>query len=117
MPRYISSGKKIADLTARELPGLNEASREMFKNLVMCGLIGDHELHSHQLEMLSKTLEGLNCVVTAGTGSGKTEAFLLPLFAQLAKEIAGWQSPGQPHPHLHDWWSNENCHSAPLFAL
>ncbi len=107
LPRYISSGKKIPDLSARDLPGLNAASRELFKSLVMSGLFGDSELHSHQAEMLCKVLQGRNCVVTAGTGSGKTEAFLLPLFAQLSREITTWKSPGQPHAHLYDWWEND----------
>jgi len=107
LPRYMSSGKKIIDLGAQHLPGLSAASRELFKSLVMCGLFSDSELHSHQAEMLTKVLEGRNCVVTAGTGSGKTEAFLLPLFAQLSREITGWQAPGEPHAHLYDWWTND----------
>ena len=107
LPRYISSGKKIANLTDEDLPGLDETNRELFKSLVSCGLFGDYEMHAHQAEMLFKVLKGHNCVVTAGTGSGKTESFLLPLFAQLSKEITGWQAPGQPHANLYDWWSNE----------
>jgi len=107
LSRYISSDKKISDLTAQHLPGLSTASRELFKSLVKCGPFGDRKLYSHQAEMLSKVLEGRNCVVTAGTGSGKTEAFLLPLFAQLTREITGWQSPGQAHAHLYDWWEND----------
>jgi len=108
LPRYVSSGIKVAGLSAQHLPGLNASSRDLFKSLVMCGLFGDHELHFHQAEMLKKALQGRNCVVTAGTGSGKTECFLLPLFAQLAREASGWQAPGQPHEHLYDWWKNED---------
>jgi len=107
LPRYESSGKTIADLTTRHLPGLSATSRELFKSLVACGLFGDAKLHSHQAEMLTKVLEGRNCVVTAGTGSGKTESFLLPLFAQISKEIAGWQAPSSPHIHTHDWWRDD----------
>jgi Lhr-like helicase len=107
LPRYKSSGKKINDLTAEDLPGISEANLELFKSLVLCGLFGNHPLHAHQLEMLSKALQGKNCVVTAGTGSGKTESFLLPLFAQLSKEINEWQAPGQPHANLYDWWRDE----------
>ena len=47
-------------------------------------------------------------MVTAGTGSGKTEAFLLPLFAYLARESAGWPKPGNELPHQGDWWADES---------
>ena len=57
--------------------------------------------------MLTKVLGGRNCVVTAGTGSGKTEAFLLPLFAQLVKETQSWGGPGAAPAHLNDWWRDE----------
>lgn len=113
IPKYVSSGKKIAHLTVQDLPGLGVKGRELFKSLVTCGLFGDYELHLHQAEMLTKVLEGRNCVVTAGTGSGKTECFLLPLFAQLAKESSSWQPPGPADSHLYDWWENnrwkESC--------
>jgi len=107
LPRYISSGKTISTLETNDLPGLNAESMNLFKNLVKCGLIRDYELHLHQAEMLSKVLQGKNCVVTAGTGSGKTEAFLLPLFAQLSKEVAAWRQPGTAPAHLNDWWKNQ----------
>lgn len=107
LPRYKSSDKRINDLTSRDLPGMNEEQIRLFKELVMCGLVGNYPLHSHQAEMLRKALEGRNCVVTAGTGSGKTESFLLPLFAQLSKEIGSWQGPGKLHPNLNDWWKND----------
>ncbi|MEW6664113.1 MAG: DEAD/DEAH box helicase [Thermodesulfobacteriota bacterium] len=107
LPRYASSGKKIDGLTNNDLPGMNDNQIRLFRELARCGLIGDYPLYSHQAEMLKKVLQGRNCVVTAGTGSGKTEAFLLPLFAQLSKEAGSWQSPGTPHPHLNDWWRSE----------
>ena len=113
LPRFISSGKKISDLSGKDLPGLNNVNCDLFKSLVYCGLFGNRELHLHQAEMLKKALKGRNCVVTAGTGSGKTEAFLLPLFAQFAKEVPGWQSPGQEPAYLFNWWNNnawqESC--------
>lgn len=107
LPRYESSGKTVGTLTLNDLPGLSESNVELFKSLVSCGLFRESELHTHQFDMLRKSLGGTNCVVTAGTGSGKTEAFLLPLFAQLVKEMPEWESSGQPHAHLNDWWKNE----------
>ena len=114
LPIYQTSGRTVQDLTGEDLPGLSEQEIVDFKSLVSCGLFGDHELFTHQAEMLRKTLGGRNCAVTAGTGSGKTEAFLLPLFAYLARESSSWSAPGQPDPHVNDWWSDSqwqaSCH-------
>jgi DEAD/DEAH box helicase domain-containing protein len=111
LPRYESSGKKLVDLTPTDLPGLSQNRLEEFKQLVSCGLIGDFRLHRHQIEMLTKALSGLNCVVTAGTGSGKTESFLLPLFAYLISESDSWKGPGPCPPHWADWWSSEEWYN------
>lgn len=43
--------------------------------------------------------EGRNVVVTSGTGSGKTESFLLPLLLRIAAEARRWER--QPAA---DWW-------------
>jgi len=43
--------------------------------------------YTHQSEALKKTIvESLSLIVMTGTGSGKTESFLLPILAKLAKE-------------------------------
>lgn len=116
LPRYLSSEKRIDDLDSEDLPGIDKSGRQLFKSFVKAGLIDKPDviiLHSHQKEMLTKALGGKNCVVTAGTGSGKTEAFLLPLFAQISKEINNWQIPGAEPAHLFDWWKDtgwrESC--------
>jgi DEAD/DEAH box helicase domain-containing protein len=109
LPRYQKlSGKFINNIQLDDVPKLDEAALQDFKSLAACGLVGQYELYSHQVTMLSKALAGQNMVVTAGTGSGKTESFLLPLFAYLAKESRNWQAPNAEHPHLNDWWKNEN---------
>jgi len=107
LPRYLSSNKVVTDLTADDLPGLSTDDIKSFKGLVKCGLVGKFALHNHQVIMLKKALEGKNCVVTAGTGGGKTEAFLLPLFAQLVKELNTWSTPNISPPHVNDWWNNK----------
>ncbi len=113
LPRYKSSGKRIDELTENDLPGLSPRDIVFFKSLVKCGLFKGHPLHLHQAEMLRVSLSGKNCVITAGTGSGKTESFLLPLFAQLCKEISNWDSPGTEPDYLNCWWKNidwqESC--------
>ena len=113
LPIYRTSGKTVQSLTEKDLPRINDQELSDFKSLVACGLFGDYELYDHQTEMLKRALKGRNCVVTAGTGSGKTEAFLLPLFAYLARESSGWAAPDTPDPHVNDWWNDnrwqESC--------
>ena len=40
----------------------------------------------------------MNLIISGGTGSGKTECFLLPLFAQLARESATWDAVETKYP-------------------
>lgn len=108
LPRYQKSGKTINNLGIPDVPGLDEAALQDFQELASCGLVGDYELYTHQVEMLRRALAGQNAVVTAGTGSGKTESFLLPLFAYLARDSRNWNAPETPHTHLNDWWKNED---------
>lgn len=63
---------------------------------VQCGLFYNDRsetriLYSHQYDSLKEAfLNKKNIVVTTGTGSGKTECFLLPVIADLVKESATW---------------------------
>lgn len=105
LPDYVSSGKKIRDLSLKDLGNaLNETEANIFKGLVNTGLVGNFPLHCHQAEMLKQALLGNNCIITSGTGSGKTESFLLPLFAQLSKELAKWTPPNQKSASINTWW-------------
>lgn len=49
-------------------------------------LLLDRPLYLHQEKAYRKVCEGRNIVVTTGTGSGKTESFLIPIFNELLKE-------------------------------
>ena len=115
LPRYMTN-KPLEDLQMEDLPAIAPDDLERFKRLARCGLVGSYPLYTHQIEMLQCALAGQNAVVTAGTGSGKTEAFLLPLFAYLASESRNWQVPNKPLPHVNDWWSHQDwqasCKSA-----
>ena len=46
----------------------------------------DRPLYRHQVESLELIASGQNAVVSTGTGSGKTESFLLPIMRELVDE-------------------------------
>lgn len=95
----------IRDFSATDFPGMDEDTILLFQEFISIGLMS-YPLYSHQYEMLRQSLEGKDCVITSGTGSGKTEAFLLPLFADLFKEAKKW--PDKNHStkyNVNDWWN------------
>lgn len=61
-------------------------------------------LRPHQADALRISLMGQGAVrhpvITSGTGSGKTESFLLPLVARMLLESRSWSEPEQ----IHRWW-------------
>ena len=91
VPDYLS-GANLEQLDGSDLPGLNSSQIEAFKKLCLVGLWREKfPLFTHQQSMLKTALNGKHCVITTGTGSGKTESFLLPLFASLTKQFSGKQ--------------------------
>lgn len=62
-------------------------------------------LHQHQFDVFRETVVNrTDTVVTTGTGSGKTECFLLPVIASLVRESRTWSAPG-PRPAQWDWFN------------
>jgi hypothetical protein len=61
------------------------------------------ELMEHQRDAFARSSEGKHVVVSAGTGSGKTEAFLLPVLQRLVDESATWPAAA-PRPDGWRWW-------------
>ena len=61
-----------------------------------------HQAAALRASLRPGTADGRNPVVTAGTGSGKTESFLLPIFARLLDEARGW--PKDDDAALAPWW-------------
>ena len=52
----------------------------------------ERKLYDHQYEALKEAfVNRKNIVVTTGTGSGKTECFLLPVISDLVKESSTWE--------------------------
>ena len=47
----------------------------------------DRPCYKHQINSFERIKEGRNIVVTTGTGSGKTECFMLPILNDLIEEL------------------------------
>jgi DEAD/DEAH box helicase domain-containing protein len=128
MQKYEDYGLVISDLREaavgeKWLPGFNLQEREAFIALCLSGLLptvagnpaeGKYKLYTHQLEMLMRGVQfGKPGIVTSGTGSGKTESFLLPIFAQISKEASSWP----PSPSMASWkpWWHSDKSAAPTY--
>ncbi len=110
-PDYESSGRKVADLSLQDLPSFhNEAAIARYRALITGNLFPrEVSMHRHQLEMLQKALTGKNCVITSGTGSGKTESFMLPLLAQISQEAGFWSPPTAIVAGQTDWFQSDEA--------
>jgi DEAD/DEAH box helicase domain-containing protein len=101
VPVYPTSGYNLPSITKElspEYAGLEELAKKISP--------ADRELYTHQWESLKKVLlQNKDIVVTTGTGSGKTECFLLPLLAHIAHELTTWASP-DPTPANRYWWKS-----------
>ncbi|MEQ8276432.1 MAG: DEAD/DEAH box helicase [Deltaproteobacteria bacterium] len=102
-PEY-RSGKRLEQLEPADIPGLAAQARETFVSLMRAGLFKNgYPLYTHQQKLLERSLSGKHCVVVTGTGSGKTESFLLPMFATIVEEACrAWPAAQTAKP----WPSN-----------
>ena len=80
--------------------------------------IEDIKLRKHHADALRASFKtgtepGRNPVVTSGTGSGKTEAFWLPILLRLALESQSWPKSSAP---LQYWWRGPEPVFAPMRA-
>jgi DEAD/DEAH box helicase domain-containing protein len=65
--------------------------------------------YTHQREVFVESVaNGNDVVVTTGTGSGKTECFLLPIFASLVRESVTWPALAPPAAGW-DWWNHSRA--------
>lgn len=107
VPAYRSSGETFCE-AAHALLSENWAEADIADavGLVSEGLFpAKRRLYQHQRDVLEHVMvDQRDAVVTTGTGSGKTECFLLPIVAGLARESATWEAPEERNPDW-DWWN------------
>jgi Lhr-like helicase len=104
------------DLILEPVPGFASSGLSFTQLAVELGLGGDvaefvsplmtgNDLYSHQAGAIRASQRGENVVVTAETGSGKTEAFLMPLLIHLVEESRAWGGAGA-EPNA--WWEQSS---------
>ncbi len=114
VPAYVSSGQTFGEVAQSLLSSTwSPAVVADLVDFVSKGLFPiappdkpPRHVYAHQREVFERSVVGgRDVVVTTGTGSGKTECFLLPIAASLVRESAAWEPPNQVHP-LWDWWNH-----------
>ena len=105
LPRYATIGKTLVQSADDGLGWSSSVLSDLQAFCYSSGFLSpSFSLYEHQRDMLGLAGRGRDGIVMSGTGSGKTESFLLPLVAQLIKESSGaaWMnSPKAPAPR---WW-------------
>jgi len=101
-PEYLASQGSISE--AMDRAGADRDLAEFAQRGLLKGL---PSLYTHQERALAAGLTGgKNMVITAGTGSGKTESFLLPLLSTLLTESRSWS--GTAATQTERWWSRDS---------
>ena len=72
-------------------------------------LLRQHQADALRLSLRSGTADDRNVVVTSGTGSGKTESFLLPVLARIVEEALRYA----PDPPIEQWWAKSPAKWSP----
>ena len=110
LPPYQSSGQHLdsalGDLLSEQWSRheIEEAAEFMTQGLFPA----NWELYRHQRDAVKAVLaDGADTVITTGTGSGKTECFMLPVIASILRESATWPAPDD-RPDRWDWWNHHS---------
>lgn len=120
--RYRSHDATIDQLVGRSDGPISSMPREAqvaFAELSLSGLFegddaqgevsrkGRYAPYVHQMQMLERGIHpGRPGIVTSGTGSGKTESFMLPILAAISREAISWNAPDAGYLN-NTWWTKQ----------
>ena len=108
IPAYRSSNQTFQAIAQARLGGSwSNAEIADLADFVSLELFPPNRLpYAHQEQVFAESVvNGNDVIVTTGTGSGKTECFLLPIIAALTRESAAWGQTSQRDPRS-DWWNH-----------
>lgn len=121
--RYRPAAHRLEDLvdSGTTLEEFSHEARVAFVELAGSGLFDGEAVegrawrrrpqfapYEHQARMLERGVRtGRPGVVTSGTGSGKTESFLLPILAQISREAVNWPAPVGVLG-MENWWQADS---------
>ncbi len=89
-----------------DLAGAPRMLAELVEEVMLDGLPRPRRLFAHQEDALVASFgQDEHVALTSGTGSGKTEAFLLPIFSRLTAEAASWPVR-PPDAEGGRWWAH-----------
>jgi Lhr-like helicase len=114
LPRYATIGKSLVECSGDGLGWSDSVLSDLQAFCYSSGYLSPKfPLYEHQRDMLGLAGRGRDGIVMSGTGSGKTESFLLPLIAQLLKESASASWMNSPRPLAPTWWNQAGGHYVP----
>lgn len=98
-PRYQSTEEDLAESV------LKAGAPADVAEVVSRGLMDSiPRMYQHQADAFTAAMDGRDVLITAGTGSGKTETFLMPIIAALLQDSLTWTGPAAPE---NAWWRED----------
>ena len=104
-----STARLIRDLEKQVPEAVPKGLSELMEHGVP---VGRFPLYTHQEEaLLASYGDSPNLLIATGTGSGKTEAFVIPILAKLLQEAESWDAPSGETPTRGVFRGGEWVHS------
>lgn len=107
MPTYKPTDFDLRQACINIYPNDLELAEDVYKVLSKGLFENKLSLYKHQYESWQYAEAGKSVVVTTGTGSGKTECYLVPIYAELVRDSRRWEAQTTSRANTKRWWSGE----------